>query len=83
MRHNHNREMSVRCDKTGFDASYTCVNAKSISPADAPPGQVAVYACPLGQVASADLTHCSHRPLVMEMVEPATVGVRANLASPD
>lgn len=54
-----------------------------MSPVDAPPGQVAVYADPLVHVASADLIHCSHLPLEMLIVAPLSVGVRVNLASPD
>lgn len=66
---------------TDFD--YCFVNSKSVSPVEDPNGHVAVYACPPGHTASADLMHCSHRPLEMLIVAPATAGLSVNLASPD
>lgn len=79
-------QSTARLLKTTTDTCgelHCFVSAKLMSPVLAPPGHVAVYACPPVQTASADLMHCSQRPLEMLMVAPEDVGFSVNLASPD
>ncbi len=73
------------CRQTRLDSHFILhglVSVKPTLPVVAPPTQVP-ETLPVGHTARAARMHCSHRPLEMLMVAPASVVFSVNSAVPD